>query len=413
VPGTGDVPDLVTIDVPRGTRVLVVSDLHLRPEKSDASRWSTTELSRLLRDWRGPGIVVLVGDILECWFIIPADPKGSLAAHPELTRALGEFAAGEGRRVVYLVGNHDGRVAWDPETLDLIRRELHAQDVALTGELRLEGSSDGRRVRIEHGHAYDPSNRFYDPRDPHDSPVGQHIVQEVLHEIEPMERRTWLDGIETLSNPRTVPAFIASRIFYRRVARRTWWFIVPLFLVLLAHIPLTVWLLEPGSRLRSLVHWVFLLDILIVVVLAVVAGGVLWGVRRSWKDANSVIGEKRGKEQNDNTRAAGARLIASGYAGMVAAHTHHPELSPLDGGFYANTGSGTRVLDRAEARFGLPHVFLPRIQLSWVELEGKDDWRVRLYAGRKETPGATTLERRIAKKQELRPRRLGQAGSYP
>lgn len=88
--------------------------------------------------------------------------------------------------------------------------------------------------------------------------------------------------------------------------------------------------------------------------------------------------------QNANTRDAARHLVArGGYAGMVAGHTHRCELSEVPGGFYANTGSCTRVIDRVRARFRLPAVYLPRLQLSWIVLECEDDWSVRLFAARR------------------------------
>jgi len=142
------------------------------------------------------------------------------------------------------------------------------------------------------------------------------------------------------------------------------------------------------------------LDIAFLVFVGVMGLVLLIGVRRAWKTASSVVATKRGAAQNDNTREAAGKLIGEGYAGMVCGHTHHPELSSLDGGFYANTGSCTQVVDSVEARFGMPHVFLPRVQLTWVEMEPGDEWSIRLVEGRRAVPGSTLAERRMEKTKQ-------------
>jgi hypothetical protein len=113
-------------------------------------------------------------------------------------------------------------------------------------------------------------------------------------------------------------------------------------------------------------------------------------------------------------RAAAERLIQDGYAGLVCGHTHHAELSPVESGFYANTGSGTKVVDRVDSWFGLPPVFLPRIQLSWVILDTADaTWKVTLTAGRRNVPGSTRLEHRVARRGAFVPNEPAVVASYP
>src|SRR3990172_577727 len=76
------VPDLISVDVPRGQRVLVVSDMHLWPKPNDASKWAAPQVARVFDEWQGPGLLVLAGDILEMWFVQPPDPEGSFRPIP-------------------------------------------------------------------------------------------------------------------------------------------------------------------------------------------------------------------------------------------------------------------------------------------------------------------------------------------
>src|SRR5205807_4234398 len=101
------VADLLLVDVPATGRVLVASDLHLPASATPAATGVSRELSDVLDAWVGPGVLVLAGDVLELLAGGGVEPRRVLAAHPRLVASVRAFAEEEGRRVVYLVGNHD------------------------------------------------------------------------------------------------------------------------------------------------------------------------------------------------------------------------------------------------------------------------------------------------------------------
>lgn len=392
-PDPGAIVDVVDVRVPRGHRIVCVSDLHLRPGRTVASRWAVPKLVRALDALEGPATLLLLGDVLEMWFVQPPDGPGSLAAHEDLVAAVDRFRSGSARSVVYVIGNHDARLAWDGGLLETVRDRFRCV-FAFAAELIPDG--DGRRVRVEHGHAHDPANAFRDPRDPRESPLGMHLVEEVLPELA-FTQRGVLDGVDGLANPRTFPGFVSSRYFYRRLLGVAGWIVVPLALLYLTRLTASMALVLTGNErlgLDAALGARFIgLDAAQLGVLLAVSFLAIHAARREWREGASTVGAMRGATQNANTRDAARDLVARGYAGMVAAHTHHCELSEVPGGFYANTGSCTRVVDRVRARFHLPAVYLPRLQLSWVVLESHDDWSVRLFAARRTSEGASRLER--------------------
>ena len=407
------VPDVRHLTLAVGTRVLVTSDFHLRDRCTEASEWAVGELLKVLEGWHGPGVLVFAGDLVELWAGEEPSIRTALDAHPEFVEAVSAFASGEGRTVLYLVGNHDGCAAWDPETILEATTRLGCQ-VSLTAEIDVEGV-DGSTVRMEHGHATDPANRFDDPRDPYASPLGQHVVKEFLPSFSVVEG-DWLDGVETLADPRTFPAFISSRLFYRKLALDSLWFLIPVIFILILRLPLAYALFNGKlERLRPFSRVLLVADIAIIVNIVLGTLILVLIIRHTWKTASSVVAEQRGGQQNDNTRAAGADYVREGYAGFVCGHTHHAELSALEGGFYANTGSGTKVLDRVESHFGFPAVFLPRIQLSWVILFAgtSPPWAVSLVQGRRVLPGTSRFERLLARRQEALPPHPVETGTYP
>ncbi|HEY0399625.1 MAG TPA: metallophosphoesterase, partial [Acidimicrobiia bacterium] len=199
-----EVRDHLDVEVPLGGRVLVVSDMHLAAPSTTASRHASRELALALEGWAGPGVLVLLGDILELLLGDNAgDPGAALGAHPRFTAALARFAAEPGHRIVYIVGNHDGRLAWDGDAARAVTADTGAE-LCLTADLRFETGAGPRTVRVEHGHRLDPSNSFADPRNPLDIPLGHHVVKEALPAL---EGAAWLSGVEHLADPSSIPNF--------------------------------------------------------------------------------------------------------------------------------------------------------------------------------------------------------------
>ena len=124
----------------------------------------------------------------------------------------------------------------------------------------------------------------------------------------------------------------------------------------------------------------------LIVIAAIV--GIL--VRRAWLSISALALDDRGYGQNSAARQRAVDLVADGYYGFISGHTHHPELAATGGGFYANSGSCTSVVEGIGGRFGLPPAYVRNQQICWLEIaEGQAD----LVSARIEMPGATRLER--------------------
>jgi lysylphosphatidylglycerol synthetase-like protein (DUF2156 family)/UDP-2,3-diacylglucosamine pyrophosphatase LpxH len=394
------VPDLVEVDVATGGRVIVVSDLHLARETTAASVAAATELAQTVESWTGPGLVVLAGDCFELLEGSNADPRPALQSHGRLTSALAAFSRREGRRILCLPGNHDGRLAWDANAVRGIT-ELTGAEMALAVELHISTGSRVRDVRIEHGHQLDPANTFTDPRNPLDTPLGHHLVRDLLPSLDASPGgSTWLTGIEELADPFAFPRFLASRLAYRRLGRHAWWLVLPFLLAVILKVPLSYTLtrwtgVSEWSHRLMVIGIGAVLDVFFMALVAAIA------VRRTWRAFSGVALSSRGLQQNDAARDRARTLVSAGGAGLITGHTHHPELTHLGEGFYANTGCGTVVIDECPARLGslgLPPVFLSHRELSWVELEAGAELHVRLLHARVDLPDGTVLERAMARR---------------
>jgi len=384
-----EIADLLEVDVPPGGKVITFSDLHLPPVRTDVSGRSCEMLARHLAAESSAGLtVVLAGDVVELLGSPGSTVTDILRPHEDLCAALLDVVA-RGGQVIYAIGNHDGDLAWDVKAADAVR-EMTGARLCLAADLIL---ADGRKFRVEHGHQLDPYNCFCDARNPLDTPVGHHIVREVIPRIEFLGRG-WVDGAHEMADPTDFPSFIGSRLVYRKLGRHLWWLIaIPLAILILIRIPEIT---EFRMRYPDTDVWVHRGEILgygAIADLLVIAALVAILARRAWVSISALALDKRGYGQNEAARQRAADLVADGYHGFISGHTHHPELAASASGFYANSGSCTSVVEAIGGKFGLPPAYVRNQQICWVEVTGE---QAELVLARVELPGATRMERFVA-----------------
>jgi lysylphosphatidylglycerol synthetase-like protein (DUF2156 family)/UDP-2,3-diacylglucosamine pyrophosphatase LpxH len=392
-------PDLIEVAVPRGGRVVVVSDLHLSSPVTDASRNCTSELIGVLDRWEGPGVLVIAGDGFE----LLAGPNPNihlvLDAHAEFAAAVKAFpAGGPDRRVVVLSGNHDGPIAWDPDVVAALRDRLGATDIAVAVDVVLDTGDGPQRVHVVHGNQDDHYNAFIDVRSSIDTPMGHHVVRDVLPQLEKADKPGGLlEGVPWLNDTSQVTEMVASRLLYRKVGNRLWWLAAPF----LAAVSLRLVTFLPGVD-RLLQHhaerWLVGLGLALVLVLVVAALATTLTMLRVHHALSEELATHTGTaSHNAAARERAARMIAGGYAGMISGHTHDPELSVVGSGFYANSGCGVVTVGAHPARFGLPRPFLAFRRCSRVELAAYDVLVVRVVVGDTPVRPSSLLERLVAK----------------
>jgi hypothetical protein len=242
-------------------------------------------------------------------------------------------------------------------------------------------------VRVEHGHQLDPANAFIDPRDPAETPLGHHVVQDLMPQVDGLTQTSWGQGLGLLADPLDLPAVIGSRLLYRQLAP----------MLGLAALPL---LAAAGLGLATAVGaptgGVALVALLVAVVVAVAIvggagfwGGVGWRAFRGWSP-DMAGGADPGNEAAHRRADA---LAEEGVAAYVTGHTHIPELSDRGAILYANPGCGGGLLHRRPGRGPLPAAYVVARHVSWVELDAGPDIAARLVWGHVEAPGLTRAER--------------------
>ncbi len=392
----------ITLEILAGERVIVTSDIHLGPHSSDASAFATARLADVLNEWAGPGAVVLNGDVFELDAPQP-QVADMLRVHRRLVSLLRDFADGEEHHLVYVIGDRDSRLVWDEPLAAKIKDALHCE-FALSCDLAFETGAGRRTVRVEHGHRFDPANAFTDVTNPLDTPLGYHVAQQIIPALD-ADPRPWSSGMRDLADPLSFPAFIASRLAYRRVFRPMKWLVIPFLAALAVRLPLIHWRprFVDWSLVASGVGAAGLL--LLGAALAIAARQVREGIATFEAGAEE-------SDPNEPAKDEARRLLRESLNGYITGHTLRAEFAPLGEGFYVNTGCSAPVVREYDGRFRMPRVFLAHREVSWAELEAGATLHVRLVHGRQDEPGETLLER-FAAKIASAPREPEEVASFP
>jgi UDP-2,3-diacylglucosamine pyrophosphatase LpxH len=397
-------------ELPDDTLLVFVSDVHIGGAAGAEIFASAAELEALLTDLgdhRGPVELVLVGDFLDLLRMGDAGRGEELVAatiarpeYRELFARLRAFARAPGHRVVYVVGNHDTELWWNPP----VRRSLREAGLVDAFALSYTASFESRPDQVlycEHGNQFDPSNTLVDYANPLDSPVGAHVVTELVRPIGSgiaVTRSVDLRDLSYVFPLAAIPQWVAGRIFYQFLGQVLRWLLAPLVVVYLAYEALAAVVRAFGG---SLALRPLFLEVAYVIGLLVVAAAVVFLVSRRTAArgastmASSLPGQGPGRYREE---VAIRRLLeddrpppmAGSASGMeiavfVSGHTHAPAISELaraDGRttVIVNTGCWLRQLQPVEARLGAPPVFVPVFVHSHVRVRsGRDGLTVELW----------------------------------
>lgn len=439
------------VAVPAGGRVLVASDLHLGAVPSAASAAAADELARRLDSVAGPAALVLAGDVFELWAEPNNTPAKALRAHPRLVDAVRAFAAGPGRRVALVAGNHDGELGWCPHR----RREAAdglGAEVAAAVDLDIATGQGPALVRVEHGHQLDRWNAYTDPARPGDRPLGLHVARDLVPALAAAGDDGWVADVAGLAQPGLFAGYVASRLFYRRLARHLGWVLLPGAAAAVAWLlPYVLTPLGPaparlGHRALDLRPPLAAAVGLYALGVALVLAGLAGASRRTVDALESVrIGAsapaagRRARaatgpdgrdgadagpdDPNGPARRRAVALTGAGYRGLITGHTHRAELVDLGGAgpdqapgtgpsaapgggprlFYANPGCGTAVVRPVPGRAGLPPVFERVNQVGWLELGAGPELTVELWLAETPATAPGRLERLAGRRSGRRP----------
>jgi Calcineurin-like phosphoesterase len=376
------------------TLVVFVSDSHIGGDPGRDIFESPDELASLVDEidaHPGPVELVLAGDFFDFLRIAEVREGANRAsvtiARPEyraLFDRLRRFVTGGSRTVVYLPGNHDAEMWWNPEIRATLEREGLVHDFVLSYTACFE-SDPARVVYCEHGNQFDPANTFRDYADPLDTPLGDHVVTDLMPRLPGGRTLTptlHLRDVDRIFPLARIPEWIAGRLFYDVVTQAVRWLLLPLIVAYAAY-----WLIKyalggtDGDLLDLIFDLGYELGVLLVVFglfVLVLRGMANRAIRGA---ATRFPGGGDGSERSDPPADEIRRRLESGLpfplghdqpgeiAVFVSGHTHAPSLVEFvtpagTRGAAVNSGCWLRQAHPVEARLGAPSVFASRYVLT-------------------------------------------------
>src|SRR5918997_2765630 len=262
------------------TLVVFVSDSHIGGDPGCDGFESPEELSALLHELAGrdgPVELILAGDFFDFLQISPSrdglDRAALTMVRPEyegLFAALRRFATGEHKRVMYLPGNHDAEMWWNPRIQETLRKRGLVDEFAFSYEARFEVGGEQRVVYCEHGNQFDPANTVEDYGDPLDTPLGHHVVTDFTRRIAPfgeVARGLDLSEIKNVYPLVAIPRWIASRYFYDFVGKVVAYLLLPLLVAYVVYQVVAYFLAitrgDPTRFMRNYREWPWLYEFFI------------------------------------------------------------------------------------------------------------------------------------------------------
>ena len=410
-------PAIRTVEVGIGEKVLIASDFFIKPSiegsSSTSDQYCLERFIAALNRWDGPGTVIIAGNLLD---FLTHSVDSSTAPDSPLFQAFRSLINRASVQIFVLPGFRDSRLAYDTAAAANLRR-IFPFELALEIDLQIETIGGFEKVRVTAGREFDPITSAKDPYSPVETPWAQHLLADFWPRYQLNKKSKWLHGVERLRDPIASVRFVISRITYQKAVRVAPWILLPLVLSFLVKIPIVI-SLPVINRLRY--HAVGLgsrlayIGAATIIDSAVLLIAILILLRISYSRFVSEESENiKTSDINVNARLGAAKAIENGYAGLIAGHFLTPELSRVGDGFFACTGSVSRVYVEAPAALGLPAIFRPRNQVTWIEIDVGAALHVRLLSSSSFAKADSLVEQLLISKRKDKTFRTGQLASFP
>jgi UDP-2,3-diacylglucosamine pyrophosphatase LpxH len=402
------------VELSRDTLIVFVSDSHIGGDPGCDGFESPEELEALFEELagsKGPIELVLAGDLFDFLQISTTafglDRAAATISRPEyvgMFEALRRFNEQEQKRVIYLPGNHDAEMWWNPEIQKTLRERGLVDEFALSYLASIEAGGERRTIYCEHGNQFDPANTIEDYGDSLDTPLGHHVVTDFTRRVAPfgeVARGLDLSEVKNVYPLVEIPRWIASRYFYNAMGLVTAYLLLPLLvayavyrgiaytLAIANEIPSNSPTIFLGSYQE--LPWVhrFFLDIgifglLILLIFAIfflvirrVVRGTIASVNLKQREHYSPAETSQNKIRDILLGDAPTPMNPSARAGeidvLVSGHTHLPSLLEVkrpDGwrAVMVNSGCWLRQLQPISPHLKGPPIFVSKFVLTHVRV---------------------------------------------
>jgi UDP-2,3-diacylglucosamine pyrophosphatase LpxH len=396
------------IELPDNTLIAFVSDSHIGGDPGCDGFESPAELGALfeeLRAYEGTVELILAGDFFD-FLQIGEEPEGKDRASLTIERpeyrglfdALRRFREAEGKRVVYLPGNHDAESFWNPEIQETLRERGLVDEFAYHYLASIETGGGWWKIYCEHGNQLDPANTVEDYHDPLDTPLGHHVVMDFTRRVAPFGRISGgldLSEIKMVYPLVAIPRWIAGRYFYDFAGKVASYLLLPLLIAYLVY-RVAAYLVARaagvpggsfgGSRELPRIHELFLdlgvFGLVILVIFVVFFLVIRRAIRKTLESVSPGGGPRYSPAEASQNKIreilkGGSRppmapdLDPATVDVFVSGHTHLPSLQIAERregrrAVMVNSGCWLRQLQPVPARFRGPPVFVSEFVLTYV-----------------------------------------------
>ena len=410
------------VELSEDTMVVFVSDSHIGGDPGCEGFESPEELEALFEElagYEGAVELVLAGDFFDFLQIskVPGDTDRAAVtiSRPEyagLFAALERFGRGEQKRVVYMPGNHDAAMWWNPKIQETLRQRGLVDEFALFYLASFEVGGERKTIYCEHGNQLDPANIVEDYGDPLDTPLGHHVVTDFTRRIAPfgeVARGLDLSEIKNVYPLVAIPRWIASRYFYDFLGKVVAYLLLPLLVAYVVYQVIAYFVAvirgDPTRFLRTYqeLPWLyeFFIDVgfyglLVLLIFAIFFLVIRRAVRRTVATISLRQKTRYSPAETSQSRLREILLgkdlppmnpsVGSGDVDViVSGHTHLPSLDELekeDGkrGVMVNSGCWLRQLQPVSPHLKGPPVFVSKFVLTHVRVYVQDSsLRVELW----------------------------------
>jgi UDP-2,3-diacylglucosamine pyrophosphatase LpxH len=398
------------LELSNDTLVVFVSDSHIGGDPGCDGFESPGELEALFEELRGQeGLVelILAGDFFD-FLQIGKVPEGMDRAsmtieRPEYERlfaALKRFREAEGKRVIYLPGNHDAESFWNPGVQETLRERGLVDEFAYYYLASIEAGGERRVIYCEHGNQLDPANMVEDYHDRLDTPLGHHVVMDFTRRVAPwgeVSRGLDLSEIKMVYPLVAIPGWVTSRYFYDFAGKVAGYLLLPLLVAYVVYRVISYFLalargdparLFGGYQQLPRVHELFLdigiFGLVILLIFAIFFLVIRHAVRRTlatvspggrprYSPAEASQEKIRATLRGESRPPMDPSLDPTTIDVFVSGHTHLPSLSEMerpDGrrAVMVNSGCFLRQLQPISPHLKGPPVFVSKFVLTHVRV---------------------------------------------
>jgi UDP-2,3-diacylglucosamine pyrophosphatase LpxH len=398
------------LELSRDSLVVFVSDPHIGGDPGCDGFESPEELEALfaeLAEREGPVELILAGDFFD-FLQIGKVPEGmdrasltlSRPEYEDLFATLRRFREAEGKRVIYLPGNHDAESFWNPGIQETLRERGLVDEFAYYYLASVRTGGERRVIYCEHGNQLDPANTVEDYHDRLDTPLGHHVVTDFTRRVAPfgeVSRGLDLSEIKMVYPLVAIPSWVTSRYFYDFAGKVAGYLLLPLLVAYVVYRVIAYFLMlasgGPASffgnsrklpRMHELFFDIGIFGLVILLIFAIFFLVIRHAVRRAlttvspggrprYSPAEASQVKIRTILEGEERPPMNPSLDPTTIDVFVSGHTHLPSLSEIErpGGRHAvmvNSGCWLRQLQPVAAYLKGPPVFVSRFVLTHVRV---------------------------------------------